>query len=119
VVLLVLGGLGPTDSEYCRYLRLEHPDWTSANSYCFVTAAQHWSAFLSIEWTLFLKFIAPIWVITRLADMFGGGTAIRRDYRDSLRRANASPQTTADIDLTPREWSRVEPDWLQRLRMRE
>jgi hypothetical protein len=46
VALLVLGGFGPVDSEYCRYLRLEHPDWTNADSYCFVTSAQHWSAFL-------------------------------------------------------------------------
>jgi hypothetical protein len=28
VVLLVLGGLGPTDSEYCRYLRLD--SWRSS-----------------------------------------------------------------------------------------
>jgi hypothetical protein len=56
--LLALGGLlGSTDSEYCRYLRLEHPDWTSANSYCFVTAAEHWNAFFSIEWILSLKII--------------------------------------------------------------
>jgi hypothetical protein len=115
VALLVLGELGPTDSDYCRYLRLEHPDWTSAQSYCFVTSAQHWSAFFSIEWILFLKIIAPIWAITRLIDLFGGGPAIRRQYRESLR-ANDVPRTTADIDLAPREWSRAEPDWLQRLR---
>lgn len=112
VALLVLGELGPTDTEYCRYIRLEHPDWTSANSYCFVTTAQHWSAFVSIEWTLFLKIIAPIWAFTRLIDLSGGGPAIRRQCR----RFNDAPRRTADIDLTPQEWSREEPDWLQRLR---
>jgi hypothetical protein len=55
------------------------------------------------------------WVITRLIDLLGGGPAIRREYRDSLR-ANDVPRTMADIDLTPQEWRREEPDWLQRLR---
>jgi hypothetical protein len=114
VALLVLGELGPTDSDYCRYLRLEHPDWTSANSYCFVTSAQHWSAFFSIEWILFLKFIAPIWVITRLIDLFAGGPAIRREYCERMR--VSAPRRMVDIDVAPREWRREEPDWRRQLR---
>jgi hypothetical protein len=115
---LLFLGLGPAEDDYCRYIRLGNPHGTSADSYCFVTTAQHWSAFFSIEWTLFLKFIVPIWVSLRLMDAMGGGIAIRREYYDSLRRANDVPRMTADIDLTPREWSREVPDWLQRLRMR-
>ena len=100
------------DTQFCRYLRLDYPDWTSADSYCFVTAAQHWSAFLSIEWILFLKIIAPIWVITRLLTCL----AVAPPSVTSIATLVPSPQTTADIDLTPQEWRRVEPDWLQRLR---
>jgi hypothetical protein len=114
--MLVLGaGANPDNSQYCKDIREIYPTWTSADSYCFVTAAEHWSAFFSIEWALFLKIVAPIWAITRLIDLFGGGPAIRREYRESLR-TNAPPRTTADIDLAPAEWTREEPDWRRRLR---
>ena len=114
--MLFLGaGQYPDNSDFCKYIREAYPTWTSAQSYCFVTASEHWSAFFSIEWQLFLKLIAPLWAITRLIDLFGGGPAIRRQYRES-QHANDAPRTTADIDLSPREWSRVGPDWHQRLR---
>jgi hypothetical protein len=59
--MLFLGaGANPDNSQYCKDIREIYPTWTSADSYCFVTAAQHWSAFLSIEWALFLKIVAPI-----------------------------------------------------------
>jgi hypothetical protein len=116
VVMLWLGmGANPDNSNYCELLRAENPTWTSADSNCFVTAEQHWSAFAWIEGFLFLKFILPIWAAARLIDLFAGGIAIRRRNRDM--RTNAA-QATADIDLSSAEWTRVEPDWLQRLRRR-
>jgi hypothetical protein len=55
LLLLGLGNETQDASNYCQQIRAAHPDWTSDNSYCFVTAAQHWSAFASIEWFLFLS----------------------------------------------------------------
>jgi hypothetical protein len=101
VVLLLLGLGNETQdaSNYCQQIRAAHSDWTSDNSYCFVTAAQHWSAFASIEWFLFLKIVLPAWVVMRLIDLFGGGPAIRRADRE---RTNSGPeQCQAAIDLDP------------------
>ena len=87
VLLFLGGGFGeyPDPSEYCQQLRHSYPTWTSANSYCFTTAEQHWRAFAGIEWILFLKLVLPIWIVLRLIDLFGGGIAIRREYREELK----------------------------------
>jgi hypothetical protein len=114
LIMLFLGSGGaPDTSEYCRYLRLEHPTWTSNESYCFVTAAQHWSAFVSIEALLFWKLVVPVWVVTRLIDLMGGGIAARRADRDE-----ASGLHQADIELRPGEWTTSEPDWRRQRRLR-
>jgi hypothetical protein len=99
LIMLFLGSGGaPDTSDYCRYMRLEHPTWTSSDSYCFVTAAEHWSAFVSIEALLFWKLVVPVWVATRLIDLMGGGIAARRADRDSLKAdgRDRSRQTDAD-----------------------
>ena len=102
LILLFLGmGQNPDPSEYCRWVRLEHPDWTSRESYCFVTSAQHWSAFLSIEGTLFWKIVAPVWALTRIVDLFMGGPAIRRRVKD-----NIIDVPTADIEMPRVRWPR-------------
>jgi hypothetical protein len=117
LILLFLGmGQNPDPSEYCRWLRLEHPDWTSAESYCFVTSAQHWSAFAWIEGFLFLKIVVPIWIALRLIDLFGGGPAMR--LADRERQTAGSTGHSADIDLAPGEWTSSEPEWRRRLRSR-
>jgi hypothetical protein len=77
-ILLLLGGSTNHDDPYCKSLRAMHPDWTNLESYCFVTPEQHWSAFLSIEGTLFLKFVLPVWIVLRLIDLYGAGPARRR-----------------------------------------
>ena len=109
VILLVLGQLGgnPDTSAYCHALRIAHPDWTHHDSYCFVTPAQHWSAFLAIDGILFLKIVAPIWVLFRVVDLFMGGPSSRRRPRS----ASAPHRMTADIELGPEEWTRAGPDW--------
>jgi hypothetical protein len=105
LIMLFLGlGETPDMSEYCRSMRLEHPTWTSADSYCFVTAAQHWSAFAWIEGFLFLRIVLPVWVVARLVDLFGGGPALRRGDREQRQRSTA-PDATAHIDLGPGEWT--------------
>jgi len=49
LIMLFLGlGETPDMSQYCRDLRASYPTWTSNESYCFTTAAQHWWAFASI-----------------------------------------------------------------------
>jgi hypothetical protein len=113
VLLLGLGNEAQDASEYCRQIRSAHPDWTSHNSYCFVTAAQHWSAFVSIEWTLFLKIVLPAWVVLRLIDLAGGGPAIRRAYREEQ---GAAAPSAPDIDLARSEWHSEEPEWRRPLR---
>ncbi len=108
VALLLLGmPNSPDTSEYCRLMRLEHPDWTSRDSWCFVTSAEHWSAFLSIEGTVFWKIVLPAWIVPRLIDLFGGGPAIRREFRQK-QRTKTYPDVHADIDLARNEW-RSEP----------
>ena len=103
LILLFLGmGQNPDPSEYCRWVRLEHPDWTSRESYCFVTSAQHWSAFLSIEGTLFWKIVAPVWALTRIVDLFMGGPAIRRRAKGNI----AIDVPTADIEMPRVRWPR-------------
>ena len=103
LILLFLGmGQNPDPSEYCRWLRLEHPDWTSRESYCFVTSAQHWSAFFSIEGTLFWKIVAPVWALTRIVDLFMGGPAIRRRAKGNI----AIDVPTADIEMPREHWPR-------------
>ena len=103
LILLFLGmGQNPDPSEYCRWLRLEHPDWTSRESYCFVTSAQHWSAFFSIEGTIFWKIIAPVWGLTRIVDLFMGGPAIRRRAKGNI----AIDVPTADIEMPREHWPR-------------
>ena len=99
LIMLFLGSGGaPDTSDYCRWLRLEHSTWTSNESYCFVTSAQHWSAFVSIEALLFWKLVVPVWVATRLIDLVGGGIAARRADRESVKADghNRSRQTDAD-----------------------
>ena len=104
LVMLFLGsGATPDMSEYCRSLRLEHPAWTHADSYCFVTGAQHWAAFAWIEGFLLLKIMLPAWIVARLVDLFGGGPALRRGDRE--RQHSAAPDTAAHIDLGPGEWT--------------
>jgi hypothetical protein len=107
LILLFLGlGQTPDTSDYCRLLRLEHPTWTHADSYCFVTAAQHWSAFVWIEGFLFLKIVLPVWVVVRLIDLFGGGPAIRRRARDLV----TIDVPTADIEMPQGRWPSLERD---------
>lgn len=116
VALLILGmPHGADTSEYCRLMKLEHPDWTSRNSYCFVTTAQHWSAFLSIEGTLFWKIVAPVWVVTRVIDLFMGGPALRRRARGDM----AIDVPTEDIAMPRGRSLRTEPDWIRRLHLPE
>jgi hypothetical protein len=113
-VLLFLGGFGenPDPSEYCQSLRNSHPTWTSADSYCFVSAEQHWFAFAWIEGFLVLKIVLPIWIVLRLIDLFGGGIAIRRAAH------KGRPPVDHLIDLAPGEWSSSEPEWRRLLRRR-
>jgi hypothetical protein len=116
LVMLFLGlGAHPDMSEYCRSMRLEHPTWTYDDSYCFVTAAQHWSAFAWIEGFLFLKFVLPVWVVTRVIDLFGSGPALRRANRER-HAADGPGHFPADIDLAPNEWTLSDPEWRRRLR---
>jgi hypothetical protein len=104
LVMLFLGaGPNPDTSEYCRILHLQNPAWTSADSYCFVTAAQHWSAFLSIEGFLFLKIVLPAWIALRVIDLFGGGPRIRRAYREE-QAAKSYEGDHPEIDLARNEW---------------
>jgi hypothetical protein len=103
LILLFLGmGQNPDPSEYCRWLKLEHPDWTSRESYCFVKSAQHWSAFLSIEGTLFWKIVAPVWALTRIVDLIMGGPAIRRRAKGNI----AIDVPMADIEMPREHWPR-------------
>jgi hypothetical protein len=103
LILLFLGmGENPDPSEYCQWLKLEHPEWTSRESYCFVTSAQHWSAFLSIEGTLFWKIVAPVWALTRIVDLFMGGPAIRRRAKGNI----AIDVPSADIEMPREHWPR-------------
>lgn len=113
LILLFLGmGENPDPSEYCRWLKMEHPDWTSRESYCFVTSAQHWSAFLSIEGTLFWKIVGPVWALTRIVDLFMGGPAIRRRNRQVI------IDVPVDTEMTQGHWPMSEPDWLRQRRLR-
>lgn len=113
LVLLFLGmGHNPDASQFCRDMKIEHPNWTSADSYCFVTDEQHWIAFLSIEWTIFLKIIGPIWIALRLLDAVSGGIANRRRTRELAR--DVIPP--GDFDLPRSQWTASEPDWRRRLR---
>jgi hypothetical protein len=103
LIMLCLGAIGgSTDTDYCHTLRAIHPEWTSHDSYCFVTATQHWSAFFSIEGTLFLKIVAPIWALLRIVDLSMGDPARRRP--------NTNAVMTADIDLPRGRWTRLERD---------
>jgi hypothetical protein len=101
----------PDTSEFCRQLRLEHPGWTSQDSYCFVTAGEHWGAFFSILGFLAWKFVLPLWAVTRILDVVVGGPAIRR-YRRVIRRGGTIEE--ARLASTP------EPEraryWLRRLK---
>src|ERR1700733_11356371 len=107
VALLLLGMPHNTDtSEYCRLMRLEHPGWTSRDSWCFVTSAEHWSAFLSIEGTLFWKIVAPVWALTRIIDLFMGGPGLRR--RAKMHSAIDVP--TADIEMPRAHWPKLAQD---------
>lgn len=105
LTLLALGGSAPDNSQYCQSLRLEHPTWTQ--SYCFVTSAQHWSAFAGIEWIILYKIIAPIWIALRLFDLMGNGPALRREGRDRRGESNARRETMAGggIDLPRSAWT--------------
>jgi hypothetical protein len=117
LVLLILGAdQGLDSSNYCQWIRATNPEWTSRESYCFVTSAQHWSAFFWIDGFLFLKIVLPVWVIVRLIDLFGGGPALRRADRE--RQTASSSEHSASIDLEPGEWMSSEPEWRQRLRSR-
>jgi len=118
LIMLFLGlGETPDMSQYCRDLRASYPTWTSNESYCFTTAAQHWWAFASIEGFLFLKIVLPVWVVARLIDLFGGGIALRRADREQRQASGRDPhRTTADIDLAPGEWTSSDPEWRRRLR---
>jgi hypothetical protein len=143
LVLLWFGGVlsGHNDTEYCHQLVLGHPTWTSADSYCFVTDEEHWGAFFSITWSLFLKFIAPIWVVLRITDFFLGGPYHRRAkmglppgicgpgygspsdnpgpafIQEALDRrvrewdATHARDPSRDFDLKLGEWTRSERDW--------
>lgn len=116
VILLLLGMPHSSDtSEYCRLMRLEHPNWTNRESWCFVTSAQHWSAFFSIEGTLFWKVVFPAWILCRIIDLFMGGPGLRR--RAKLHSAIDVP--TGDIVMPQAHWPRSEPDWFRRLHLRE
>jgi hypothetical protein len=108
LILLFLGmGENPDPSEYCRWLKLENPDWTSHESYCFVTSAQHWSAFLSIEGMLFWNIVLPVWAMTRIVDLSMGGPAIRRRARGGM----PIDVPMADIEMPRERWPMSEPDW--------
>jgi hypothetical protein len=117
LVMLFLGmGQNPDPSEYCQQLRSAHHDWTSAESYCFVTAAQHWSAFAWIEGFLFLKVVLPVWIVLRVLDIAGGGPAIRRGHFNDW--PPPWQKRKVGLDLRPTEWTSSEPEWRRRLRSR-
>jgi len=117
VTQLIFAGWAPDDSQYCQLLRIEHPTWTSADSYCFVTVVQQWTAFAYIEGILFLKIILPVWVCTRAFDLLGNGPALRRSARD--RSDDSIARTMADFDLPRAEWTSSMSDFLQRRHWRE
>lgn len=116
VALLFLGMPHTEDtSEYCRLLRIGHPDWTSQDSYCFVTSAQHWAAFLSIEDTLFWKIVAPVWIVARFVDLIMGGPAMRRKPKGD----RVIDVPTADTETPQARSPWLVPDWPRRLRSPE
>ena len=93
-------GDSPATSEYCRILQLQHPTWTAADSYCFISKARRWADFGQLEWLLSWKFVLPAWAVARVVDLMAGGPARRRASRESV-----PSRVTADVDLRPGEWS--------------
>jgi hypothetical protein len=90
-------------------------------AYQDVTEAQHWAAGLWIEWFLFLKYILPVWVVLRIADLLCGGPYRRRANR-GLPPRFAGPGSSGPIPDPPspsfiqealerrvREWDAAHP----------